>query len=279
MDDTTPRVLPFNTRIVRSGDFVFEIAFTKPLVTMLSARLFRRPLTVRAFADDASPPATKTKVKFAVKQRLQFGTHIAVTGSWSKWNPTNGVALHWQDDDVWAGEIELPVEKPGQQVELKFLVLDNHGHVVEWAPGENVVVVVGDAPEVEIQAEGLDTSKVNIHKVGGGGSGSGSGSTTSATATTDAKPTTTKTKTTENSGTGLDATKFSSNGVASTAPTTATSTPLSAKEEGTPIPSDLEKMTIASLKVLAGELRVEFKAKGKKADLIAAIRKAIAVNA
>ena len=51
------------------------------------------------------------RVSFALPYRCEFGQHIALVGSdeyLGDWDVQRGVAMNWQDGDVWTVDLELP---------------------------------------------------------------------------------------------------------------------------------------------------------------------------
>ena len=246
------------------------------------------PLKIRAFANDHASKGNTKKVKFAVKQRLDFGKHIAVVGNkpaFGSWDPSAGVHLCWEEGDLWAADVEVPA---AEQVELKFVIVADD-KVESWLPGDNILLSLPeDAPEVLVEAHGLWSGKILIKPV--------KKETTAATSTT-MEPSANgaiSTKTFEKTSVPTASSSVESNGASPTAPAAATTTtPAPAKSAAgksvtsasiAPVDKDavlkmaahssvpLAKLTLPKLKVIATELGL--KTSGKKAELIARIEAA-----
>ena len=198
-------------------------------------------MKIASFQDDASTP--KSKIKFAIKQRIDFGKKIAVVGSSPQlgaWDPASACKCEWNEDDVWVGEIA--VDATEDELELKFVIMDD-GETVEWQPGENIVVKV-EAPEVVVRADGWRDGSVSVvEKI--------NSPTAKITATSEAVI------------------------IKNTTESAASSTPQATTPTPTPTPAaaiNFEKMNMKQLKAFATEKGVKFNSKTKKADLVAILK-------
>lgn len=121
---------------------------------------------VVAFQGETMQSSCKAaNVKFSVKQKLQFGQHIAVVGSnkvLGQWNPDESLALSWNEGDRWTAEAKIETVDP---VELKFVIVQPED-AVKWQTGDNVILAVPeDASEVLVEAETWESSEIVIKPV------------------------------------------------------------------------------------------------------------------
>lgn len=110
---------------------------------------------VLAFAS-GQETSRNVKIRFNIKQKLDFGHQLAVVGSshqLGSWNVsnTNG-KLSWSEGDFWRGEAEIPTGP----VEFKLVVVGD-GNAVNWQPGENVALIVPDSADA-IDVTGEESS-------------------------------------------------------------------------------------------------------------------------
>ena len=110
---------------------------------------------VLAFAS-GQETSRNVKIRFNIKQKLDFGHQLAVVGSshqLGSWNVSNTTGkLSWSEGDFWKGEAEIPTGP----VEFKLVVVGD-GDAVNWQPGENVALLVPDSADA-IDVTGEESS-------------------------------------------------------------------------------------------------------------------------
>ena len=217
---------------------------------------------VVAFTGDSGTKIAKI-VKFSVKQKISFGSHIAVVGSnhvLGEWNPAAAIELSWNDGDVWSAQVLVDCA----EVDFKFVIVEPEDEI-KWIPGDNVVLSVpDDASEVLVEASKWDCSAVVIKPIK---------TETKVETKVEKKAAEIKKETIASVAAPAVA---KSNIVTKTSPATAaTASPTSAATPTSSIaPSmsmaEIEKMTLPKIKEIMVKMGLE--TTGKKADLIAKIR-------
>jgi hypothetical protein len=236
------------------------------VVAMRSARMGQ----VVAFQGETIQTGCKAaNVKFSVRQKLQFGQHIAVVGSnkvLGQWNPHESLALSWNEGDLWTAEARIETEDP---VELKFVIVQPED-VVKWQPGDNVVLAVPeDASEVLVEAGSWESFEIVIKPVN-------KTETKVQTLVTEKVPE--KKAKAISSVAAPDVARSNilrkastpATTAASTSPTKATASSLSSTATPKLSIVEIEKMTIPKIKAIMVKMGLE--TTGKKSDLIARIR-------
>ena len=91
----------------------------------------------------ASDVQQQIRMRFKIKQKLDYGRRLAVVGSNEElgmWNVSNTTAtLEWHDGNIWTGEA---VMKPGP-VEFKLVVVSDED--VVWPDGDNVSLLIPES--------------------------------------------------------------------------------------------------------------------------------------
>lgn len=230
---------------------------------------------VTAFAENA-PKANTKKVKFSVKQRIDFGKQIAVVGSkpaLGSWDPAAGVHLSWNEDDVWAADVQVPVAEP---LELKFVIIDDKK--VHWPPGDNLVLSVpDDVPEVVVEASGLWNGASVVIKPIVAPKEESTASTTNGPVAIKNEGEINKINTVPDASSKGESAIAASSTVpspAAAAPPSLISAAAKAPVSAIQVPQELQKLTIPKLKAMATEMGL--KTSGKKAELVARIEAALA---
>ena len=78
------------------------------------------------------------KIIFSINYNSFFGEEVAVLGSLSKlgfWELSGALPLHWNEGNVWTGEINIE-DEDWQNFEFKFIVVEK-GIIKSWEEGEN----------------------------------------------------------------------------------------------------------------------------------------------
>jgi len=93
------------------------------------------------------------KVLFSMPYRCGFGQYIALVGNKEPlgcWDPEKCVKMEWREGDIWVGEVELNAELTSDPLEYKYMVRNPDGTVIEWKPGENIVLQLPKEPLAEV---------------------------------------------------------------------------------------------------------------------------------
>jgi hypothetical protein len=91
--------------------FSVEGGLIRRMTTNMKVALLaqRMPLRVVSFAPNKETATKVARVRFSIKQRVQFGQSLAVVGSkLGGWDTKKSLVLQWNPDDVWLGEAECP---------------------------------------------------------------------------------------------------------------------------------------------------------------------------
>lgn len=103
----------------------------------------------------------KVSVKFTIPKKVSFGQSVALVGSKSglgSWDPKQRLSLSWHDGHRWTVEAELPV---GEQVEYKYVIV-NDADVLEWQPGNNLVLKVPDTSTEVVVIDDWNGKHANV---------------------------------------------------------------------------------------------------------------------
>lgn len=216
---------------------------------------------VVAFISTDSGKSAKI-VKFTVKQKISFGSHIAVVGSnpvLGEWNPAAALELSWNEGDVWSAEAQLDT---ADEVDFKFVIVEPEDEI-KWIPGDNVILSVPeDASEVLVEASNWDSKTVVIKPIK---------TKTKVETKVEKKAPEIKKETIASVAAPAVA---KSNIVTKATPAMATASPTAATATSSIALSmsmaEIEKMTLPKIKEIMVKMGLE--TTGKKADLIAKIR-------
>ena len=81
------------------------------------------------------------KIQFSINYNSNYGEEVAILGSLSKlgfWELSAGLPLHWNQGNIWTGEIDIE-DEDWQTFEFKFVVVEK-GKIKKWESGENNVI-------------------------------------------------------------------------------------------------------------------------------------------
>ena len=111
----------------------------------------------------------KQKIVFKIKKKVPFGHELTVVGNRKEvggWLVSQGAKMNWEEGtkekmrkdrrskyvfvgDLWTSCVELPVDV--DEIQYKYAVTCQED--VEWCPGSNYTVSVGNTQEIEIVDE------------------------------------------------------------------------------------------------------------------------------
>jgi hypothetical protein len=137
----------------------------RPKVWTEQRKNSRRPgcpaAVASAGASFASTIARAVEMNFNLPYRTQFGQSLSIVGStddFGAWDPLCRVPMEWSDGDVWKAQVTAD----RCEVEYKYVIVDQTGHITEWKPGGNFEVKLqGFRGKVQIE----DTWDGSLHEV------------------------------------------------------------------------------------------------------------------
>lgn len=102
------------------------------------------PSTPQHTAEQAQPSKAEVTVAFTLAHRVEYGEHICLVGeveSLGSWNSESGIAMSWQEGDLWTAQCVLPA---GQSVQYKYVIDKPDAQAVDWQACANLVLDLPD---------------------------------------------------------------------------------------------------------------------------------------